>query len=34
MNHSHLSFEQFIRMILTALNRAGIDYMIGGAVAA
>ncbi len=34
MSQEHLTFEEFIGMILTALNRAGIDYMIGGAVAA
>lgn len=34
MSQKHLSFEEFIRMILTVLDRAGIDYMIGGAVAA
>lgn len=34
MNDEYLSFEDFIKMILTVLDRAGIDYMIGGAVAA
>ena len=34
MSREYLSFEEFIKMILTVLDRAGIDYMIGGAVAA
>lgn len=34
MSTEYLSFEDFIKMTLTALDRAGIDYMIGGAVAA
>ncbi len=34
MSQEYLSFEDFIKMILTVLDRAGIDYMIGGAVAA
>ncbi len=34
MSQEHLSFEEFISLILTALDRAGIDYMIAGAVAA
>lgn len=33
MSQNYLSFEEFIKMILTVLDRAGIDYMIGGAVA-
>ena len=33
MSKEYLGFEDFIKMILTALDRAGIDYMIGGAVA-
>jgi len=34
MSQEYLSFESFLKMILTVLDRAGIDYMIGGAVAA
>jgi hypothetical protein len=34
MSQVYLSFEDFLKMILTVLDRAGIDYMIGGAVAA
>ncbi len=34
MNQEYLSFEDFMKMILSALDRAGIDYLIGGAVAA
>jgi len=34
VSQGYLSFEDFIKMILTVLERAGIDYMIGGAVAA
>jgi len=33
MNHECLSFEDFLKMILSVLEKAGIDYMIGGAVA-
>jgi hypothetical protein len=33
MNHNYLSFEEFLKMILVALEKVGIDYMIGGAVA-
>jgi hypothetical protein len=33
MNHNYLSFEEFLKRILIALKNAGIDYMIGGAVA-
>jgi hypothetical protein len=29
----YLSFEEFLKMILSVLEKAGIDYMIGGAVA-
>jgi hypothetical protein len=34
VSQGYLSFEDFIKMILTVLDRAGIDYLIGGAVAA
>ncbi len=33
MNDDYLSFENFLKMILSVLEKAGIDYMIGGAVA-
>jgi hypothetical protein len=33
MNDNYLSFEGFLKMILSVLEKAGIDYMIGGAVA-
>ena len=33
MNDDYLSFEDFLKMILFVLEKAGIDYMIGGAVA-
>ena len=33
MNDEYLSFEDFLKMILSVLEKAGIDYMIGGAVA-
>lgn len=33
MGDELLSFEMFLKQILTALDEAGIDYMIGGAVA-
>jgi len=33
MNDDFLSFEDFLKMILSVLEKAGIDYMIGGAVA-
>jgi len=33
MNNNYLSFEGFLKMILSVLEKAGIDYMIGGAVA-
>jgi len=33
MNDDYLSFEDFLNMILSVLEKAGIDYMIGGAVA-
>ena len=33
MNDDYLSFEDFLKMILSVLEKAGIDYMIGGAVA-
>ena len=33
MNNNYLSFEDFLKMILSVLEKAGIDYMIGGAVA-
>jgi hypothetical protein len=34
MSQELLSFEEFMRLILTVLDRAGVDYMVGGAVAA
>jgi hypothetical protein len=34
MSPEFLRFEDFLKIILTVLDRAGIDYMIGGAVAA
>jgi hypothetical protein len=33
MSNEYLSFEDFLKMILSVLEKAGIDYMIGGAVA-
>ena len=33
MSNNYLSFEEFLKMILSVLEKAGIDYMIGGAVA-
>lgn len=33
MKDDYLSFEDFFKMILAVLEKAGIDYMIGGAVA-
>jgi hypothetical protein len=33
MSDEYLSFEDFLKMILSVLEKAGIDYMIGGAVA-
>lgn len=33
MSNDYLSFEDFLKMILVVLEKAGIDYMIGGAVA-
>ena len=33
MNDEYLSFEDFLKMILSVLEKAGIDYMVGGAVA-
>ena len=33
MSQDYLSFEDFLKMILSVLEKAGIDYMIGGAVA-
>jgi len=33
MNDDYFSFEDFLKMILSVLKKAGIDYMIGGAVA-
>ena len=33
MNDDYLSFEDFLKMILSVLEKASIDYMIGGAVA-
>jgi hypothetical protein len=33
MSNDFLSFEDFLKMILSVLEKAGIDYMIGGAVA-
>lgn len=33
MNDDYLSFEDFLKVILSVLEKAGIDYMIGGAVA-
>jgi hypothetical protein len=33
MSSDYLSFEDFLKMILSVLEKAGIDYMIGGAVA-
>ena len=34
MNDEILSYEGFVRLVLEAIEAAGIDYMIGGAVAA
>lgn len=34
MNDNYLSFEDFLKMILSVLEKVGIDYMICGAVAA
>lgn len=34
MSQEYLSFEDFMKMILSVLDRANIEYMIGGAVAA
>ena len=34
MNNEILSYEGFVRLVLDALESAGIEYMIGGAVAA
>jgi hypothetical protein len=33
MNTDYLNFEEFLKMILYVLEKAGIDYMVGGAVA-
>jgi hypothetical protein len=33
VSQDYLSFEEFLKMILSVLEKAGIDYMIGGAVA-
>jgi hypothetical protein len=33
VSQDYLSFEDFLKMILSVLEKAGIDYMIGGAVA-
>ena len=33
MSNNYLSFEDFLKMILSVLDKVGIDYMIGGAVA-
>ena len=33
MKDDYLSFEDFLKMILSVLEKAGVDYMIGGAVA-
>ena len=33
MNNNYLSFGNFLKLILSVLEKAGIDYMIGGAVA-
>ena len=33
MSQEYLSFQEFLKMILVVLDEAGIDYMIGGAVA-
>jgi len=33
LNQDYLSFEDFLKMILSVLDKTGIDYMIGGAVA-
>jgi hypothetical protein len=33
MNDDYLSFEDFLKMILSVLEKTGIDYMVGGAVA-
>ena len=33
MNDDYLSFEDFLKIILSVLEKTGIDYMIGGAVA-
>ena len=33
MGNDYLSFEDFLKMILSILKKANIDYMIGGAVA-
>jgi hypothetical protein len=34
LNDKILSYDDFIRQVITAINAAGLDYMIGGAVAA
>jgi len=34
MNYEILNFEDFIRLVLEALEAAGVEYLIGGAVAA
>jgi hypothetical protein len=34
MNDEILSYEGFVRLVLEAIESAGIEYMIGGAVAA
>jgi hypothetical protein len=33
MSQDFLSFQEFLKMILSILEKAGIDYMLGGAVA-
>ncbi len=33
MSQEYLSFQEFLKMILYVLEKSGIDYMIGGAVA-
>lgn len=33
MNEKILEYEQFVRLVIEALEAAGVEYLIGGAVA-
>ena len=34
MNDKMMNYEDFVHLVIAALEAAGIDYLIGGAVAA